>query len=189
MTKIILASTSKARQYLLKKAGITNFEVKKPLFDEEGAKDQIKTWPIKDQALFLAENKGKQISQNFPSYYVISSDQICSLEDQIIHKSKNQNDAINILTKLNGKTHIQNNATCLFLNGKLLIKHFSPVSLTMKSLTLQQITNYVTKDHPIGCAGAYKFESHGKNLFIKIDGNQDAIIGMDLTKILPIITK
>ena len=128
MTKIILASTSLARQYLLKKAGINDFITKKPLFDEENAKDQIKSWPIKEQALFLAEKKGEDIAKQFPNHFVISSDQICCLDNQIIHKSKDQADAIKILQKLNGKTHIQNNATCLFENGKIKIKHYSPAN-------------------------------------------------------------
>ena len=180
---IILASSSPARKKILSDLGL-KFEIISPNFNEEAAKPQIKNLTITKQALYLAKQKALSVSILYPDSLVIGSDQICELNDVAIDKSNNRDEAIKQIKILQGKTHLQNNATCLYQGKKLLFINSSKAKLAMRSLNDQEIANYVDLDKSWGCAGSYKFESFGKRLFTKVIGSDNSIVGMD---ILPII--
>ncbi|MDA0901878.1 MAG: Maf family protein [Proteobacteria bacterium] len=181
---LILASNSPIRKKILADLGL-QFEVIKPDFDEEAAKLDIKDLSISQQALSLTRGKALSISKKYPNHLVIASDQMCQLGEEIISKSNNADQAIAQLSKLNGKTHYQNNAVCLYHGDQELIAHCERAELKMRDLSIDEIKAYVQVDQAWGCAGSYKFESLGKHLFDHINGNQDCILGM---AILPIIS-
>ena len=134
-------------------------------------------------ALELAKAKAKTISELFPNAYVIGSDQICEIEGEIISKSKNYEEAFDTLQKLSGKTHIQNNGTCIYHNSLPFFNHVEQARLTMKKLNEKEIKDYISKDDPIGCAGSYKYELNGKNLFEKVEGSEECIKGFAISKV------
>ncbi len=180
---IILASSSAARKKILSDLGL-KFDIQTPNFDEEKAKPKIKHLTIKQQAMYLAQQKALSVSLLNPNSLVIGSDQICELEGKGIDKSKNRGDAIKQIKLLQGKTHIQNNAVCLYSGSKLVFKNSSAAKLTLRNLSDKEIANYVDLDKSWGCAGSYKFESFGKHLFSKVTGADNSIVGMN---ILPLI--
>ena len=180
---IILASSSVARKRIMANLGL-EFKVISPNFDEETAKSQIKNLSIKEQAIYLAQHKALSISNKYPESLTIGSDQICEVEGLAINKSNNINEAIEQLKFLRNKTHIQNNAICLYQNTTLLFKHSSQASLTIRNLSDTEIINYVNLDRSWGCSGSYKFESLGKHLFSKVKGCDDSIIGMNILPLL-----
>ncbi|MES2677274.1 MAG: nucleoside triphosphate pyrophosphatase [Pseudomonadota bacterium] len=180
---IVLASSSLARKKILSDLGV-DFEIISPNFDEEKAKPKIKHLKIKKQAMYLAQQKALSISVLHPNSLVIGSDQICEIENLAIDKSKNRSDAIRQLKILQGKTHIQNNAVCLYQGKKLLFKNSSTAKLTIRNLTDKEIANYVDLDKSWGCAGSYKFESFGRHLFSKVEGADHSIIGMNILPLL-----
>ncbi len=180
---IILASSSTARKKILSDLGL-EFTIISPNFDEEQAKPEIKHLTIPKQAMYLAQQKALSVSVLNPNSLVIGSDQICQFENRAIDKSKNRGDAISQIKMLQGKTHIQNNAACLYKGSKLLFKNSSKAKLTLRDLSDKEIANYVDLDKSWGCAGSYKFESLGKHLFAKVSGCDNSIVGMN---ILPLI--
>lgn len=181
--RIILASTSPIRRQMLEKANI-NFDVIAPDCDEEKLKKELSQFSILIQALELAKEKAISISKKHPEDYVIGSDQICDLDGEIINKSRNRLTAFESLNKLQGKTHRQNNGTCIFLNGKPVMEHKEFAELTMRELSNDEIEEYITRDNPIGCAGSYKFELTGKALFTKIKGKDEVVKGFSLSEVL-----
>ena len=180
---IILASGSVARKKILSDLGL-DFKIISPNFDEEKAKPKIKHLTIKEQAIYLAQQKALSVSVLHPDALVIGSDQICELEGLAIDKSKNRSDAIEQIKMLQGKNHIQNNAVCLYQDTKLLFKNFSTAKLTIRNLSDKEIANYVDLDKSWGCAGSYKFESYGRHLFSKVEGSDHSIIGMNILPLL-----
>ncbi|MFT6077616.1 MAG: septum formation protein [Myxococcota bacterium] len=181
--QIILASSSKARKQILENLGF-DFQIIRPEFDEEKAKPSIKNLSISAQAMYLAKHKALSISISNPNSLSIGSDQICELSGMAIDKSKDREDAINQLKMLQGKTHIQNNAVCLYQGKKLLFKHSSKAKLTMRNLSDKEIETYVDLDQSWSCAGSYKFESFGKHLFEKVQGADNSIVGMNILPLL-----
>jgi septum formation protein len=134
--------------------------------------------------MYLAKQKALSVSISNPSALTIGSDQICELAGISIDKSKDRQDAINQLALLEGETHIQNNAVCLYQGSKLLFKNSSKAKLTVRNLSNQEIETYVDLDQSWGCAGSYKFESFGKHLFEKVQGADNSIVGMNVLPLL-----
>lgn len=180
---IILASSSPIRKRLLIDCRL-EFEAISPTFDEEIGKKENPHLSIKNLAMFLAQEKALSISRIHPKAIVIGSDQICELNEKAIHKSNNANEAIQQLKNFSGNIHYQNNATVVARNGKIIFKKFCRVKLKMRELSNQEITDYVNIDQPWGSAGSYKYESLGKHLFEKIDGDYFAVLGLNLQPLL-----
>ena len=180
---IVLASSSSIRKKILYDLGLI-FEIVKPDFEEELAKNDITHLSIKEQAIFLATNKALSISKKYPDKIVIASDQICQIQNSIISKSKDFNQAVDQLTRMSGRIHYQNNAVCLYKGDTNLITHFETAKLKMRNLDREEVNNYVRLDQSWGCAGSYKFESLGKHLFENVEGNQDCILGMAIQPII-----
>jgi len=183
MKNNILASSSFLRKKILQENHI-EFKAIDPIGDEEQAKKLISHLHIKDQVIFLAKFKAFDLSLKYPEAIVIGGDQICEFDNRAINKPKNQAQAVQKLTLINGKIHKQHNAVALYKNGDLIIADYNYATLQMKKLSKKQIADYVKKDNPVACAGSYKFESLGKNLFENFTGDLNSILGFNIKNIL-----
>lgn len=181
--RLILASTSKVRKKILQDCGL-DFEVMAPLYDEDSEKKKLPKMSAKKLAIFLAKEKALSISNKFRDAYVIGSDQVCEFQKKEISKSKNAKEARAQLLKFNGKTHFQNNAAVIALNGKIIFENFSRVEMKMRKMLKSEIEDYVKLDQPWGCAGSYKYESLGKHLFEKISGDYYAVLGLAIQPVI-----
>ena len=180
---IILASTSSVRNEILKSCKL-DFEVIKPLYDEDKEKQFLPKMSPKKLAIFLASKKALSVSEIHPESYVIGADQVCEFLRKDISKSLNINEAIKQLSKFNGRNHYQNNGLVVAHKGKIIFTNFARVRLKMRKLSSQQIIDYVNSDQSFGCAGSYKYEALGKHLFEKVEGDYYAILGLAIQPLL-----
>jgi septum formation protein len=181
--EIILASSSKIRKRILAECHV-NFTTISPFFNEDKAKKGLGAMAIKDKAMFLAKNKALSVSVKYPNHYVIGADQICEIEGLELDKSISHKQSFKQLKKLSGKIHYQNNAVCIYKNGRLLFKKFSKIKLKMRLLKDLEMRSYIDLDDSFNSAGGYKFESYGKHLFEDISGDYYSIMGLNIVAIL-----
>lgn len=172
---LLLASTSPYRRELLEKLGL-RFEIKAPICDEDAFKQQISD-PVK-LASTLAFEKAKSLAtaQNI----VIGGDQLVSLDSQIFGKPHTFENACEQLSQMSGKTHELITTVCVFRKEK---PHpiLNITRLKMRTLSKEQIKNYVHRDQPLDSAGSYKIEKSGLALFEKIECEDfSAIQGLPL---------
>ncbi len=149
--KIILASASPRRQYLIKDLGL-NFEVKTKEL-EEVYPDHLKG---KDIALYLAELKANAFHDDeIPDDAIlITADTIVCLNDQVLAKPKNYEDAFQILTSLSGNKHEVITAVCL-RSHKKTISFYASTEVYFKELSKEEIYHYIENYKPFDKAGAY----------------------------------
>jgi septum formation protein len=185
---LILASSSVIRKKIMEEVGL-KFEVIKPPFDEDLAKKNFRYKSMKELSMFLAEGKAISVSKKYPNAYVIGSDQVCEFAKKDISKSTNQSEAVGQLRLFNGKSHTQNNATVVALNGKIIFRNFSSVKMVMRKLSMRDIQNYVKIDQSWNCAGSYKYESLGKHLFSKVTGDYYCVLGLAIQPLLSFFHK
>jgi septum formation protein len=140
-------------------------------------------------ALELAKAKARSVSELYPDAFVIGSDQICEFHGKSISKSKNAQEAFDSLKKLSGDTHYQNNGTCIYYFNECVYEFKDKAILTMKPLTNEEIWDYIKRDDPIGCAGSYKYELTGNQLFSSVEGDSECIKGFSLTKVVEFLKK
>ena len=180
---IILASASKIRYEILRKAGL-EFSVIISDVDEEKLKKKIVNKSIKEKASILASEKALNVSITNPNSYVIGADQICNLNDKIFSKPKNINNAIEQLKELSGKTHKQTSGISLCFNGKIIWSYIEEAELTMNELEENEIIKYLEIDKPFNSCGSYRYEALGIHLFSKVTGNNETIQGLPLLTLL-----
>ena len=186
INKIILASKSGVRKKILHENNI-NCDVISSNIDE----DQIKESLLGENATpkiiskNLAELKANKISKKNPNKLVLGADSVVDLGSELISKPKNRQDALNILEKLNGKKHKLISSVCISKNGSMIWNFTDASTLTMKKLNLDEIKLYLSKikDKELYAYGVYQIEGHGRDLFSKIEGNEDTIMGLPVKHI------
>ena len=180
---LILASGSQSRKEMLEEAGIA-FDVVVSSADEEYIKSKIASLKFEEQVVHLAKAKAEKVSFDNPSSVVIGGDQMCVLDNKLLHKPGSKEKAVASLKQLAGQKHFQHSGVCLFKNKKCVWEYSETVALKMHDLSEEEIINYVEMENPIHAAGSYKFESLGCNLFSYVNGSSHTVRGMPLIPLL-----
>tara|TARA_X000000368_G_C22931186_1_gene667703 strand:+ start:246 stop:830 length:585 start_codon:yes stop_codon:yes gene_type:complete len=186
MFKIILASKSKVRKEILDKNNIhcdvrpsnVNEEVvKESLFREEASPEII--------SKNLAELKANKVSLRNSDILVLGADSVIDLDGELISKPDNRDEAFNILKKLNGKKHYLISSVCISKNGSMIWNYTDKATLTMKNMTDEELSNYLSKvtDEALYSYNVYQIEGEGRNLFLNIEGDESTIMGLPIKKI------
>ena len=186
MVEIILASKSKVRKEILDQNNVIN-TAEPSKVDEDVIKDSL----LKEKASptiiskNLAELKANKISQKSNGAIVLGADSIIDLNGNIISKPFNREDAMNILKKLNGKKHELISSVCISKNGSMIWNYTDKAALTMKNLSEEDLKIYLSKitDEALYAYNVYQIEGEGRNLFLKIEGDEDTIMGLPIKKI------
>ena len=184
--RIILASKSGVRKEILEKNKIP-CDVEPSNIDE----DEVKVSLLSEDATptliskNLAELKANKVSTKSPDKIVLGADSVIDLDGELISKPKSRNEAFEILKKLNGKKHQLISSACISKNGSMIWNYTDASTLTMKKLNLDEIETYLKKvdDKKLYAYGVYQIESGGRNLFSKIEGDEDTIMGLPVKKI------
>ena len=186
LNKIILASNSEIRRQILSKNGI-NSEVEPSNVDEEPVKQSLVKEGATPEIISknLAELKANKVSLKRIDEIVLGADSVIDLEGKIISKPKNRSEALEILKKLNGKHHFLISSVCLSKNGKMIWHYSDKAKLTMKNFEMFELEDYLAKltDNALYAYNVYQIEGAGKDLFLKIEGNENTIMGLPIEKI------
>ena len=186
LNKIILASKSKVRKDILDKNNIESI-VEHSNVDEDIVKESL----IKEKATpeiiskNLAELKANKVSSRRIDQIVLGADSVIDLEGKLISKPENRDEAMTILRKLNGKVHHLISSVCISKNGNMIWNHTDKAKLTMKNFSENELKNYLAKisDETLYAYNVYQVEGEGRNLFSKIEGDENTIMGLPIDKI------
>lgn len=187
MSKIILASKSKARREMLTNAAV-EFESIPADLDEKFIlkKMQDDDVNVGGIALKLAQEKAIYISKKYPDRYIIGSDQVLSMNDKIYNKAESVSEAKERLLEFQGNEHFLTSAVCVAKAGQDLWHKIDTAALKMKKLDAQDIDKYskIAGDALTQCVGCYALEGVGVRLFDDIRGDYFTILGMPLLPLL-----
>jgi len=184
--EIILASKSGVRKKILEENNI-QCKIEPSNVDEDSVKESL----LKERASptiiskNLAELKANKISQKFVEEMVLGADSVIDLEGEIISKPHDRAEALEILKKMNGKTHQLISSVCISRGGSMIWNYTDKASLTMKNMTFLELENYLEKisDEDLYAYNVYQIEGEGRSLFSKIEGDEDTIMGLPVKKI------
>ena len=186
LNKIILASKSEVRKDILDKNNI-ECAVEPSNVDEDPVKESL----LKEQASSevisknLAELKANKVSIKKTDEIVLGADSVIDLDGELISKPASRKEAMEILKKLNGKSHYLISSVCISKNGSMIWNYTDKAKLTMKNFTEDELKNYLTKisDEALYAYNVYQIEGEGRNLFSSIEGDEDTIMGLPIKKI------
>ncbi|MCS7202512.1 MAG: Maf family protein [Dictyoglomus sp.] len=186
MKKIVLASNSPRREFLLKLIGLDFIIYPSNIEEDEG---EDKKSP-KEVVLRNALEKAKAVSQVFNSAIIISADTIVVLDGKILGKPKDKESAINMLKKLRGKTHQVFTGVVVWETPEN--RYFTRVVkslVKMRNYSMEEIINYVETGEPMDKAGAYGIQGKGALLIEKIEGDYYNIVGLPLAPLYLLLKK
>ncbi len=189
---MILASKSGVRKKILDDNNI-DCEVIVSNVDE----DEVKASLISEGAdpliisKNLAEIKSVKVSSKNPDRLVLGADSVISLENKLINKPRNRNEALNILKQLNNSKHYLISSVCISKNGAMIWNHTDSSELKMKKFTEEQLLDYLNKikTETLLAYGVYQIEAQGLELFEYIKGDRDSIMGLPIKDIINYISK
>ena len=186
MYRVVLASKSEIRKKILEKNGFRCTVVPSNI-DEEPVKESLLNEGATPEIISknLAELKANKVSLKRNGELVLGADSIIDLNNKIISKPKNRDEALKILKELNGKTHYLISSVCISKNGSMVWNCSDKASLTMKKMTDEELKKYLSKikDEILYAYNVYQIEGEGRNLFSRIDGEEETIMGLPIKSI------
>ena len=177
-TKLILASNSPRRKELLAGLDIP-FEVHVLQGVDESYPDSL---PSEQVAEFIATQKAKAYEVN-PDEIVITADTVVVVDDEILGKPVDEEDAKDMLRKISGKSHHVITGVCL--KGYDKQKSFSvDTEVTFKELHDAEIDYYIKHYRPFDKAGAYGIQEWiGYIGVTSIQGSYFNVVGLPVQRI------
>ncbi len=177
MKKIILASQSPRRKWLLEQIGL-EFDIIPSNFDEDIENKKFSKKLIES----LAYEKAKEVSERIGNeVLIIAADTVVILGNQILGKPTDEEDARQMLQKLSNKTHKVITAIAIIdkYEDKTLIN--SKISkVKFKKLSDREINDYIKTGEPLDKAGSYGIQAYGSLFVEKVEGCYNNIVGLPL---------
>ncbi|MEK6224383.1 MAG: Maf family protein [Thermodesulfobacteriales bacterium] len=184
--RIILASSSPRRKELLENVGI-KFEVISPLSDES----ILDYENPKDYVIRLAEEKALSVAQlQGDKSFIIGSDTIVLVDDDILGKPFNEEEAAKMLQRISGRTHSVLTAFSIVQpQDKVLHSEVVETMVRVKTLEPGEIEGYIKTGEPMDKAGAYGIQGIGAFMIKGIEGSYTNVVGLPLVEVLEALNK
>jgi septum formation protein len=171
----ILASNSPRRKEILTQAGF-QFAVLPSDVDESFPNEMI----LQDVPVMLAERKAKAILESCPNSLVLAADTVVILENEILNKPANKQEALQMLKKLSGKTHEVVTGIALASPSQLVTASDSAL-VRFRELADWEIEWYVRGGASLDKAGAYGVQDFiGMAGIEKLDGSFYTVMGLPI---------
>ena len=184
-SRLILASGSPRRSYLLHRAGI-EFDVIPSRFDENSVPQGD---PMRHAGV-LSRFKAQEVSARYPQRWVLGADTIVMIGGRILGKPQNPAGARAMLEQLSGQTHqdYTGYTICRF-DSKNEFTDVVSTDVTFKTLTVSEIDWYINTGEPFDKAGAYAIQGIGTFLVKRINGSYTNVVGLPVCEVVEYLLK
>lgn len=179
--KLILASASERRKELLSR--ITGeFDIIVSDFDESSVKFEENCG---DFVMKLANGKAMDVAQKIgEESVVLGCDTIVSINNQILEKPKDRDDAIGMLELLSGTTHkVYSGIAIVNTITKRVVSDYVCTYVKFSKLSEKQIIDYVDTGDPFDKAGAYGIQGRAGIFVEEIKGCYYSVVGLPINKV------
>ncbi len=173
----ILASGSPRRLELLRQIGI------EPQVELSNYHEEMRSSNPAELVMANAVGKGQSVVPNVTGDdVVIAADTIVLLDNMILGKPKDREEAFKMLRNLSGKTHEVLTGVAVFYKGKKKVAVEKTI-VKFRKLTDREIQNYVKTGEPLDKAGAYGIQGRGAIFINSIEGCYNNVVGLPLTRL------
>jgi septum formation protein len=178
MVKLILASQSPRRALLLEMLGLR--------FDTMPA-DIDETWLPSEEPMAhaerLAREKTEVIARREPHAAIIGSDTVVIVDGDLLGKPRDDDDAVAMLMRLQGREHIVATGIAVYYEGQLR-SGVERVGVRFRPFDAETARAYVATREPIDKAGAYGIQGYGATLVEAVHGDYFAVMGLPICRMI-----
>ena len=184
--KLILASGSPRRREILTDLGYS-FDVKTADFDESQVSLEKPPEGVQALALGKATAAAEETPVDTPTVF-LGSDTVVALNDVVMGKPDDEEDAKAMLRSLSGKTHVVYTGVALVEKNERdeIVSHETFVEateVTFFDLSDEEIDWYVGTGEPMDKAGAYGIQGLGRVLVEGIRGDYETVVGLPAARV------
>lgn len=173
---LILASTSPRRRELLALLGVP-FEVRSPSFEELLVPGRSATEQVQD----FAQGKVRSVARQEPEAMVLGSDTVIELDEDVLGKPADLEEARAMLGRLAGRDHRVYTAIAFVCPAREIdLVALSTAVVRMKPFDSRAHERYLATGESLGKAGAYSIQGAGGDLIDSIDGDFPTVVGLPL---------
>lgn len=182
---IILASASPRRKEILENTKLKFYIIKSDI-------DEIileKEAPIQ-AVMRLAFEKSMDIASKNEDDLIIAADTVVVLDENILGKPKDKEEAYNMIRSLSGRTHeVITGISLVNLGLSKKIIDYVVSTVKFKELSDEDIKDYIHTNESLDKAGAYGIQGYGAMLVEKIEGDYFNIVGLPISKLRDLLKK
>jgi septum formation protein len=185
MPSLVLASSSPRRAALLSESGFEFDVIPSRLAEKFDA-----AVTLRELTLWNAIRKGMSVAQARPDAVVLAADTLVALEDEIIGKPADLDEATEVLQRLSGRTHEVCSAVLIYhqTSGRLVVFH-EISRVRFQRLNRAMIKKYFAKVDPLDKAGAYAAQGSGTEIIANIEGSYTNVVGLPMEKTIHALAK
>lgn len=183
--KFILASSSPRRRQLLESIGLA-FEVipsHVPEVHQEGEAPE-------EYVARLSRDKASAIAAEHPSQWVIAADTTVYLDEKLLEKPADAEDAKRMLATIAGRTHmVYTGVTLQNIERDWRETRVAETEVRMAAMNAADIAWYVGTGEPLDKAGAYAAQGVGGVFVESIHGSFTNVVGLPLATLFQMLRK
>ena len=203
MLKYFLASKSPRRKDLMTQIGIEfqvmiseRDEIITSTIPEEVVKELSLQKALEIERMLLKECDGdifaKYSSEGYEGVVIIGADTVVSKDGEIMGKPADEEDAFNMLKKLQGDKHMVSTGVALIVikNGtKEMLSFAEDTDVNMYEMTDEEINDYIATKEPMDKAGSYGIQGLGAKFISGISGDYNNVVGLPIGSIYQALRK
>ena len=175
---LILASASPRRRELLAQLAVP-FSVIPADIDESPLPDEVP----RAYTMRVAYAKAQHIAQQFPTAVVLGADSIVVLDQQILGKPRDVEEARHMLTRLSGREHHVLTGVAVLHQARQFVAVDAVSTLVrFHPLSASVIEPYIATGEPMDKAGAYAIQGAGAAFVASWDGCYTNVVGLPLRR-------
>jgi septum formation protein len=179
---IVLASLSPRRRELLEQIGLS-FQVMPADVDEAPLPGEDAVSHVERLAL----EKARVIAARRPDALVIAGDTVVVLDDEILTKPRDADEAVEMLLRLQGRTHRVETGVALVAPGGREVREVVGAEVRFRPFDRDMAEAYVATGEPMDKAGAYGIQGHGAVLVSGIVGDYFAVMGLSVGAVVRLL--
>lgn len=183
--RLVLASSSQRRHDLLRLEGF-EFLVAEPNVDESAPEGELPERTAARLALAKARTVAERVD---PASCVLAADTIVVVDDAVLGKPRDEEDAIQMLLRLADRTHRVITGYVAMLDRSPAESGVEVSRVRMRAVTSEEARAYAATGEPLDKAGAYAVQGIGGRFVRRIDGSRSNVIGLPLEAVVPALRR
>ena len=177
--EIILASASPRRKEILQNTKL-KFEIQKSDIEEVILGNESP----ESMVVRLAYEIAYDVAQKNKDNLVIGADTIVALDNEVLGKPKDKEEAYQMIKKLSNKTHkVITGISLINISHGMVVNDYVVSLVTFKDLSEDSIKDYINTNESLDKAGAYGIQGYGALLVDNIQGDYFNIVGLPISKL------
>ena len=146
------------------------------------------TLELKDAIADLAKQKAVAVLENHPNEIIVAADTVVVINNEVLGKPKNEEDARRMLEMLSGKSHQVITGVAILSNGTEEL-FYEVTDVKFGDLSKEEIDWYISTREYHDKAGAYGIQGKGIILVEKIDGDYSNVVGLPMYQLMKRLRK